>query len=110
MRVNPVPALGRSNVKRKRPSLGETESERRLYERPLSQEIIEPAHATRKDSFPDDYLPNSVFMAHLIATRDAELDARHGWGMEPEFGASQYRAIAASPRKREAGHVISSDF
>ncbi len=110
MRINPVPALGRSIVKRKRPSLGETESERRVHVRPVHPEIIEPDYEPHRASVADEYHVNSAFMAHLIATRDAELQTRHAWQMEPQIGAAYYRAIAASPRKRDAGHVVSIDY
>lgn len=110
MRVNPVPAIGRSIVKRKRPSVGETESERRVHMDLDLPVVVEPRRAHQENAFADQYHVDAAFMAHLIATRDAELQPRTGWQMEPQIGASVYRATAASPRKREAGHVLSADY
>lgn len=110
MRINQVSAFGRSNVKRKRPSLGNTETERRAHARPNLPVAVQPVHTAQSVPFPDRYQPNSVFLAHLIATRDAELHAPHGWQAAPQSGISAYRATAASPRKRETGHVLSIDY
>lgn len=110
MQINPVPALGRSNVKRKRPFPGEAEGERRTVERANLPVPVQPVHSTQDVPFPDRYYPNSVFLAHLIATRDAERHAPHGWQTAPGPGTAAYRATAALPRKRDAGHVISSDY
>jgi len=71
---------------------------------------VQPVHSTQDVPFPDRYHTNSVFLAHLIATRDAERYAPHGWKAAPVAGTAAYRATAALPRKREAGHVISSDY
>ncbi len=108
MRVNPVSSAGRANVRRKRPSLGETESERqasgfaRLLPPPgQAQFEREPA------SFDACYHPNSVFMAHLIATRD---EARVLYMQTAAKAVTDsYRATAALPRKRAAGHVIRTE-
>lgn len=110
MRVNPVPAIGRSIVKRKRPSVGETESERQVHVDLDLPVVVEPLRTHRENAFADQYHVDAAFMAHLIATRDAEMQPRTGWQMEPQIGASVYRATAASPRKREVGHVVSANY
>lgn len=110
MQVNPVSALGRSNVKRKRASLGETESERQVHGRANLPVPVQPGLSTQPVPYQDRYRPNSVFLAHLIATRDAERHAPYGWQAMPKFGTSAYRATAASPRKRETGHILSIDY
>ncbi|WP_346912075.1 hypothetical protein [uncultured Roseibium sp.] len=110
MQITPVPAFGRSNVKRKRPSSGDAEGERRAVTQPNLPVPVQPVHSAQDVPFPDRYHPNSVFLAHLIATRDAERHAPHGWKTVPQFGTAAYRATAALPRKREVGHVISTDY
>lgn len=110
MQITPVPALGRSNVKRKRPFAGETGGERRAVGRPNLPVPVQPVHSAQDVPFPDRYHTNSVFLAHLIATRDAEHHAPHGWRAAPGAGTSAYRATAALPRKREVGHVIAIDY
>ncbi|ADZ68637.1 hypothetical protein [Polymorphum gilvum] len=97
-------------MKRRRSSAGEAESERTIPVRSDLPVPVQPVQATGRTLFPDRYRPNSPFLAHLIATWDAEGHAPYGWQAVPQFGTSAYRATAAAPRRRSSGHVISRDF
>ncbi|MEP3045432.1 MAG: hypothetical protein ABJL55_05875 [Roseibium sp.] len=107
--MNPVSSAGRANVRRKRPSAGETESERQSSFASHLPVPVEPALNRAQDAFSTRYQPNSIFLAHLIATRDSELDAREIRQSETFSGADSYRATAALPRQRTAGHVIKTE-
>jgi hypothetical protein len=109
VRVNPVTSTGRANVRRKRPSVGETESERRTVFSAHVPAPLEPVLERKQDVFAGRYRPNSIFLAHLIATRDGELQARSGRQTEPLTGVNTYRATAALPRQRGAGHVLKTE-
>lgn len=110
MRVNPVTSAGRANVRRKRSSLGETQSERQTgdfaahlpvpTERPLERD-----HA----AFSSRYLPNSIFLAHLIATRDGDIQTRAYRQTASLNGVNTYRDTAALPRRRAAGHLLRTE-
>lgn len=110
MRVNPVTSAGRANVRRKRPSVGETESERRTGEfaRHLP-EPLQPALERDQAAFTSRYRPNSIFLAQLIATRDYDLEAGMPRPDESLNGANSYRAVAALPRRRAAGHLLKTE-
>lgn len=109
MRVNPVSTAGRANVRRKRPSVGETESERQTGFASQVPAPLEPVLERHQNAFTDRYRPNSVFLAHLIATRDGEPQTRYRRQTEPLTGVNTYRATAALPRQRVAGHVLKTE-
>ncbi|WP_299477987.1 hypothetical protein [uncultured Roseibium sp.] len=108
MRVNPVSATSRSNVRRRRPATGEARAEAQPdfagYLPPPPS--TEPEHGRSQDALFTHYHPNSVFLAHLIATRDGELYPRPRRKTVPEICSEAYRATAALPRQRLAGHLI----
>ncbi len=110
MRVNPVTSAGRSNVRRKRPSLGETESERQASgfsaHLPAPQQ---PVLERDQTAFSSRYLPNSVFLAHLIATRDGDIQTRALRQTASLNGANTYRDTASLPRRRAAGHLFKTE-
>lgn len=98
-------------MRRKRPISDEQpqrrERRRTAYELvPLETKKIERDH----DAFIGRYRPSIPFLAHLIATRDGDAQTRFKRQCEPEVGANKYRETAASPRRREAGHVLSREF
>ncbi|WP_298963928.1 hypothetical protein [uncultured Roseibium sp.] len=110
MRVNPVASAGRANVRRKRPSMGETESERQG--KSFASYLPEPPKPDLErdhDVFNGRYYPNSVFLAHLIATRDYDIQTRQARPAETLSGANSYRAMAALPRQRGAGHLLKTE-
>ncbi|WP_208999119.1 hypothetical protein [Roseibium sediminis] len=111
LRVDPVSALGRSTVRRKRRSVAETETERFAPRQPehlpVATQAPEPIERVDLNA---RYRPNSVFLAHLIATRDQFPQTRYRRQREPEHGADVYRATAARPRQREVGHVVSTEL
>ncbi|MEP2703480.1 MAG: hypothetical protein ABJN98_22945 [Roseibium sp.] len=107
--MTPITSAGRANVRRKRPSVGETESERQTTFASHLPAPVEPHLERSQDAFSARYQPNSIFLAHLIATRDSELDAREFRQSETFSGADSYRATAALPRQRTAGHVIKTE-
>gem|GEM_PF-1585409 len=110
MRVNPVTSAGRANVRRKRPSVGETESERQsTFAAHLPVPLEQPVLEQQQDAFTGRYRPNSIFLAHLIATRDGEPQTRLRRQTEPLTGVNSYRATAALPRQRGAGHVLKTE-
>lgn len=110
MRVNPVTSAGRANVRRKRPSMGETESERRKNS--FASHLpapLQPALERDQEAFTSRYRPNSVFLAHLIATRDFDIQAGAPRPDESLNGTNSYRAVAALPRRRAAGHLLKTE-
>lgn len=110
MRVNPVSALGRSIVKRKRPEPAETGT-RPEAEKAFAVPVpVEPQVARDTAGLSARYLPNSIFLAHLIATRDFEPQTRFKRQTEPERGSESYRATAALPRQRAAGYLLSTSL
>lgn len=109
MRVNPVTSAGRANVRRKRPSVGETESERQSTFASHLPATLEPVLERQQEAFTGRYRPNSIFLAHLIATRDGEPQTRSRRQTEPLNGVNTYRATAALPRQRGAGHVLKTE-
>ncbi|MEP0233587.1 hypothetical protein [Roseibium sp.] len=110
MRIEPVKALGRSNMKRKRRYRDEPEQPREKSAFQL-QLVPQEAHIEEDhDRFIARYRPNATFLAHLIATRDGDPQTRYKRQTEPEIGTSRYRETAASPRKREAGHLIAIEY
>lgn len=109
MRVSPVTSLGRANVRRKRPSVGETETERRT-----SFAASLPAAENRvlerdQRAFTNRYRPNSVFLAHLIATRDYDIQSGASLLSETLNGVNSYRSVASSPRQRAVGYVLKTE-
>ena len=109
MRVNPVSSAGRANVRRKRPSLGETTSEHKADFAAQLPIPLQPVLEKEQEAFSTRYHPNSAFLAHLIATRESEPDARHYSQIAPLSGVNSYRATAALPRQRSAGHVLKTE-
>lgn len=109
MRVNPVTSAGRANVRRKRPSVGETETERQKDFASHLPVPLQPAFEREQKAFATHYRPNSVFLAHLIATRDGEPQTRLRRQTEPLNGINSYRETAALPRQRSAGHLIKTE-
>lgn len=110
MRIEPVKAYGRTNMRRKRPSGDKEQSsqeERTSFHPPVPVEpVIERVH----EEFIAAYLPNAAFMTHLIATRENEIETIAAGEAAQSFGSSHYRQTAASPRRRRPGHVITVDF
>lgn len=109
MRVNPVSSAGRAKVRRKRPSVGETESERQATYSAQLPVPVEPELEREQITFTERYRPNSIFLAHLIAARDAELHTRLRRQTEPLTGVNSYRATAALPRLRPAGRLLKTE-
>ncbi|NBN65800.1 hypothetical protein GWI72_18720 [Microvirga tunisiensis] len=54
------------------------------------------------------YRPDAAFLAHLIAAREAESVALAVVPSEALSQVSSYRSVAASPRRRQPGHVVST--
>lgn len=109
MRVNPVSATGRSIVRRQRPSSGETQGERRTDFAGFLPPPPEAEVRAEQDTFYTHYHPNSVFLAHLIASREYDIQMRPRHKSVPELCSDAYRATAALPRKRATGHLIKTD-
>ncbi len=109
MRVNPVTSAGRANVRRKRPSIGETESERQNSFASYLPVPVQPALEREQVAFAARYRPNSIFLAHLIATRDSELKTRTRRQTDALDSINTYRATAALPRQRAAGHLLKTE-
>ncbi len=109
MRVNPVSSTGRANVRRKRPSSGEAKSERRTSFASHLPAPLQPDLDRSRDAYSTRYRPNSVFLAHLLATRDEEPMILSPLPSPAQDGASSYRATAALPRRRTAGHLLSTE-
>ncbi|WP_209000541.1 hypothetical protein [Labrenzia sp. DG1229] len=109
MRVNPVSATGRAIVRHRRPSSGDARSERQAD---LAVQLPPPSEQTferEQETLFTHYHPNSVFLAHLIATSDVDLQIRGRRKTVPEICSDAYRATASLPRKRSAGHLIKTD-
>jgi len=109
VRVNPVTSAGRANVRRKRPSMGETESERRTGFAAHLPVPAQPELEREQEAFTSRYRPNSIFLAHLIATRDFDIHAGSPRPDESLNGSNSYRAVAALPRRRPAGHLLKTE-
>ena len=109
MRVNPVSSAGRAKVRRKRPSVGETESERQATFAAYLPVPVEPELEREQIAYSARYRPNSIFLAHLIATRDGEPQTRFRRQTEPLTGINSYRATAALPRQRPAGRLLKTE-
>jgi len=110
VRVNPVTSAGRANVRRKRPSAGDTERERRADEFASHlPEPLQPALERDQEAFTSRYRPNSIFLAHLIATRDFDIQVGPPRPDETLSGANSYRDVAALPRRRPAGHLLKTE-
>jgi len=111
LRVEPVATVGRFRERRKRRSVDETENERFVPKAPQTLPAITQApEQTERTELNSRYRPNSVFLAHLIATRDEFPQTRFKRRREPEHGADVYRATAALPRLRDVGHVLSTEL
>jgi hypothetical protein len=109
VRVNPVTSAGRANVRRKRSSIGETETERKANFASHLPVPVQPTLEQTQEAFATHYRPNSAFLAHLIATRDSEIHASQYRQSETLSGVNTYRATAALPRQRSAGHLLSTE-
>lgn len=109
MRVNPVPSTGHANIRRKRPSPEEARSERATEFSAQLPVAVEPDLEQAQQAFTKHYQPNSIFLAHLIATRDEDLTFRHRRPYEALNSANTYRETAALPRQRGVGHVLSTE-
>jgi len=109
VRVNPVTSAGRANVRRKRPSSGEVETGRGKDFAAYLPVPVQPDLEREQAAFTTRYYPNSVFLAHLIATRDGEPQARSLGQTGPVTGVNSYRATAALPRQRTAGHLLNTE-
>ncbi|WP_428641897.1 hypothetical protein [Roseibium sp.] len=107
--MNPVTSANRANVRRKRPSTGEQDAEPRNSFASHLPEPLQPALERDHDAFTGRYHPNSIFLAHLIATRDGDPQTRTRRQAEPLHGVNTYRATAALPRQRAAGHVLRTE-
>ena len=109
MRVNPVTSAGRANVRRKRPATGETASERQNSFAAHLPVQAQPVLERDQQAFTSRYRPNSIFLAHLIATRDFDIQAGAPRPDESLNGTNSYRAVAALPRRRAAGHLLKTE-
>jgi hypothetical protein len=109
VRVTPVTSAGRANVRRKRSSLGETETERKANFASHLPVPVEPTLEQAQEAFVTHYRPNSTFLAHLIATRDSELQESQYRQSETLSSVNTYRATAALPRQRSVGHLLSTE-
>jgi hypothetical protein len=110
VRVNPVSSAGRANVRRKRPSPGEGDGERRAQDFASHLPVpLQPALEREQAAYSTRYRPNSVFLAHLLATRDSDLQTRNIGQSEALTGVNSYRATAALPRRRAAGHLLKTE-
>ncbi|POF32766.1 hypothetical protein [Roseibium marinum] len=109
MRVNPVTSADRANVRRKRPPTGETASEHQPDFASNLPVPVQPVLEQEQAAFATRYYPNSVFLAHLIATRDNDPQTRTFRRVEPLRGVDSYRATAALPRQRAAGHLLKTE-
>lgn len=56
------------------------------------------------------YRPDAAFLAHLIAMRDLDVLTLKARPEEALDGVLSYRSVAASPRRRAPGHVISTQL
>jgi len=108
VRVNPVTSAGRANVRRKRPATGETESERQNSFAAHLPVPVQPLEREQQ-AFTSRYRPNSIFLAHLIATRDFDIQGGKPLPSDTLNGANSYRAVAALPRRRAAGHLLKTE-
>ena len=106
MRVNPVSATGRSNVRRRRPFSGETDPESRTGFAAHLPVPLDPVLERAEETVPSRYRPNSAFLAHLIAAREIDILPGGRAKTVPELCSDAYRSTAALPRRRAAGHVI----
>lgn len=109
MRVNPVPSTGHANVRRKRKFVDEPENGRQSEFAANLPVPVEPVLERQQEAFVSSYRPNSVFLAHLIATRDNEPQTRTLRRTEPGNGVNSYRETAALPRQRAAGHLLKTE-
>ncbi len=109
MRVTPATSANRANVRRKRPATGDADAERGTSFATYLPEPVQPALEREQDAFFARYRPNSVFLAHLIATRDGDPQTRFRRQAEPLHGVNTYRATAALPRQRAAGHLLRTE-
>ncbi len=110
MRIEPVKALGRSNMKRKRRFQDDRKPAREEHPFEVQLVPVENRAEEAHDQFIARYRPNATFLAHLIATRDGDPQTRFKRQTDPEIGTSRYRETAASPRKRQAGHLFAIDY
>lgn len=109
MQVNPVSALGRSNLKRRRSAEDEPGTDRDEVANGTTLPAVtwvEPSVVS--EQIPSRYRPDAAFIAHLIATRDHHPQTRLRRQTEPQTGTDAYRAVSALPRQRVAGQVIST--
>ncbi|SHM96270.1 hypothetical protein SAMN05444272_3617 [Roseibium suaedae] len=110
MQVNPVRYSARPNMRQRRPYEGQREEPRDEQAFKIPPVPLEPRLEEAHDRMIARYRPNSVFLAHLIATRDHDPQTRTKRQTEPENGVRTYRETAASPRKRAAGYVLSTSL
>ncbi|MCX2724947.1 hypothetical protein [Roseibium salinum] len=89
--------------------MGETETERQTDFASHLPVPLQPVLEREQQVFSTRYRPNSVFLAHLIATRDGEPQTRVRRRAEPVHGVNTYRAVAALPRQRAAGHLLKTE-
>ncbi|PVB61253.1 hypothetical protein [Labrenzia sp. 011] len=96
-------------MRRRRPSKGETESEQRPDVSSCLPVPVQPVLEQEQAAFSSRYYPNSIFLAHLIATRDGDPQTRTFRRTEPLRGVDSYRATAALPRQRAAGFLLKTE-
>ncbi|MCV0428063.1 MAG: hypothetical protein K5905_21620 [Roseibium sp.] len=89
--------------------MGETKSERNVDFAAQLPVPLQPVLESEQEAFSTRYRPNSAFLAHLIATRESEPDTRQYSQIAPLSGVNSYRATAALPRQRPAGHVLKTE-
>ncbi|MDN3721123.1 hypothetical protein QW131_22785 [Roseibium salinum] len=108
--MNPIPSADRANVRRKRPFMGETETERQTDFASHLPVPLQPVLEREQQVFFHALPPElGFFLAHLIATRDGEPQTRVRRRAEPVHGVNTYRAVAALPRQRAAGHLLKTE-
>lgn len=96
-------------MRRKRPSTGEAQGEERKSFAAHLPVPVQPDLDREQAAYLDRYRPNSVFLAHLIATRDSAVSMSGGEQSAALTGANSYRATAAMPRRRAAGHLLNTE-
>lgn len=66
----------------------------------------EPELEREQDAYTGRYRPNSIFLAHLIAARDGDIELDTDSEDAARIGVDSYRYTAALPRLRGTGHLI----
>jgi len=70
--------------------------------------VVAVQDGSDRPDLPARYRPNAVFLAHLIAMKEDFPQTRSFRREEPAIGSKAYRKIAARPRMRESGQLVST--